>query len=250
MLGDHSRGATGAIVRRWLAQQPWTLILIVLIVGLAAGGGTALVSWKLNAPVNHLMRDGVAVLGGRWWIGFMSQLGIVVWSAAAGVCLLSALAIRGRGARGGPGFGLFFSAGVLSLLLAIDDAIMIHEDMLPPLGVPEEATMGLYMLLLAAILLRYARVLLAHSAVLLAVALGAFAASVVVDLNLLFSLAWDRHILLENSLKFLGIVAWAAYFTRLGAEALGTAAQVESAAPAAFSRFNARDSSATHEIEH
>lgn len=236
---DDDHPPLAEIFRRWLSQQPWVLIFGVLTVGIGVGIGTVLLSWQLNAPINHLMRDGVAVLGGGWWIGAVSQLGLIVWSIAAGVCLLTAFVLRARPSppvgRDQPGFGLFLSVGLLSLLLALDDGLMIHDDMLPPLGIDEKATVGFHALFLAAILLRYARVFLAHNGLLLAMGLAAFASSVLIDLELLFVISWDRHILLENSAKFLGLLAWTTYFTLLATQTLTSPPASAPAAAAAKS---------------
>jgi hypothetical protein len=66
------------------------------------------------------------------WFGALSTVGVCAWAAAAGSLLVAWLASLARSAehpRGtGRGIrGLLFVAGLLSALLAADDALQIHE---------------------------------------------------------------------------------------------------------------------------
>ncbi len=144
----------------------------------------------------HLTRDPAAVMS-RWiheptpvaehfvCFGFLSQAGIFLWSAAAFVCLFTALVLHQRKVERKERLVPFFTvAGIFTLALGIDDCFMMHDDIYPTLGIPEKLVMIMYMLILFF-----------------------FGFSVLMDM--IFGSQWY---LLEDGTKVVGIVSWMVYF--------------------------------------
>ncbi len=111
--------------------------------------------------------------------------------------------------------GLLTVIAVYSLVLAVDDFFLVHDDILPRKGIPETATYATYLLVGAAVALRWRRDLFAirHAALFLASAL--LASSVALDVLTPYS---RPQLIVEDSLKLAGLCVWAVYWiARAGA---------------------------------
>ena len=103
----------------------------------------------------------------------------------------------------------------MTVLLALDDLFMLHEEVLPVrLGVPEPAVYLGYALVGAAVAVRYGRAVARTRWPWLVVSAGAFTVMVVVDL-LETSLTTGLY-LLEDGAKLLGLVTWCAWLVHTG----------------------------------
>lgn len=93
-------------------------------------------------PAEVLYRDPNAVAKQPFVIGWFSTLGVLAWATAA-TCALFAGALAHRAGR--PALGLL-CFGVLSALLCLDDALMLHEEkgLIGYLGLPETPLYALY----------------------------------------------------------------------------------------------------------
>lgn len=144
--------------------------------------------------------------------GFMSQLGIIMWACVAATGLFTALILWVRGARGAA-FSLTLFAGLLHGWMALDDALLLHESVLPGLGLRQTYVLIFYIFLGAGYLLSGWRLLLRSDWWLLAIGLAAVAGSLLLDLTV-----YDRStagVVLEDGLKFYGLAVWSGYHIAL-----------------------------------
>lgn len=181
----------------------WLGILPVLLVGLVS-------SW-LAIEVRVLTQDVTALAKVHPLAGVLSSLGILVWWTSASLWLFCAGVQRREGERRLARFCL--SSALLSGYLALDDLFQIHESLAPVyLGIPEGAVYGLLGLAVAAYLMGFRDELLNWRGLLLLGSLGLLAASVGVDKlePLLWRLGHWTY-LLEDGLKWMGIVTWCAF---------------------------------------
>ncbi|GAA0870096.1 hypothetical protein GCM10009116_19320 [Brevundimonas basaltis] len=141
----------------------------------------------------------------RGYYGAVSQLGVMAWFLTAGVLLLAALCVATSGGR----CGLLAFAAVFSTLLGADDGLLLHESMLPGIGVPQFVVVGIYGLIaLAYAWLQRHRMMMLDGAFLL-LAFTLFALSLGIDQVLHTT---DGHVVaVEDGLKFVGIVSWLAF---------------------------------------
>ena len=171
--------------------------------------------------IQRLTVDPSALAGAPPYTGLLSNFGVVIWFCTAAVLLFVAWSqppLRGR----------LLLPGLLSLVLGLDDGLMLHEELLPNLAgvhytVMQPALYALYAALLGLSLRGIRGYLL--DPVLLA-AIFCLGGSVAVDMLLESHLLSDRNPLvldeglamwLEDGLKLLGIVAWGGYWTGLSA---------------------------------
>jgi hypothetical protein len=190
-----SEGARVRSRQRCWAYVAWAAAVGLLIVAPEAFGIEA----------SELTRDPAAVASVPPWTGAWSLLGVIGWAVAAGSCLtagaaLHALEPASEAAR------FLLATGVLLAYMGIDDALLLHDAVLPDyLHVPEPVVI----LVLGALLLayggRFSAQLLAGDRLTLALSVTALGLSAGTDLLELLPIA------VEDALKVFGLgllVVW------------------------------------------
>lgn len=209
--GEPSILVSAASRRRWIASA-----LPLAITALLVGGVLFLHRWK-GVPIGDLTGDPAAVGGHPIYIGFLSQAGLFLWSAAAAICLFTASTLS-RHQRLFDTRRFLFASGLLTVLLGLDDAFLLHESLFPRLGVPEKIVYSGYAAVVLVWLVRF-RAAIRHSEYgVLGLALACFGTSLTLDV-LEPAVGLDRF-LFEDGAKFAGIVSWLTYFVSTAALAL------------------------------
>ena len=162
-----------------------------------------------HGNVRQLFLDPSYANGAPWWTGLISQLGILGWTSAVASASWAAWIARHTGRTNAARF--LFRGAIASTVLLVDDLLGVHS-MFWTLGLMGKP-FGLALVLspVAAWFWVYRTDIRRTRWVLLAGAFLANALSVVADTLAHGSLS-DRSALLEDGPKFLGILAWAAYF--------------------------------------
>lgn len=163
--------------------------------------------------VDNLYRDLIAIGEVPLWSGLISQIGGMVMTSAAAIGLFAYFAAD-RAKRPSREFLLF--AGALSLVLAVDDILLLHDGWLLRAGVPEALTQMTYGVAAIAFVIAFRRQLLAMDRLAQACllgALGAMACSAVADV-LMESAA---NLYVEEGSKQLGFVFWLLFVARAAA---------------------------------
>jgi hypothetical protein len=146
----------------------------------------------------------------------LSNIGVVIWSAAAGVCFFTYGIIRARGS-GDANPHFFLAAGLITLLLLLDDLFMLHEVVFPVhLGVPEDVVYATHACLLLWFLVWFRSVILQSSFLLLVLAFAGFSVSIGVDLTASLYFVPGLYVF-EDGGKLFGIVSWTGYFVLVSA---------------------------------
>jgi hypothetical protein len=132
-----------------------------------------------GTPAIDLLGDPNQVSESSWWLGAVSLLGLLLWAGAAAMLLITGLVLRERGDSEDALFFLVTAALVAGL--GVDDALVVHEVVLPDeLGIPQPLVLLAYGGIALAWLIRF-REHLTRELGLLALAAAGFAASVVFD---------------------------------------------------------------------
>lgn len=172
---------------------------------------------QTQISIMELMRDPSATMEVPFYTGLVSNLGILLWSATAAICLFSSLAMR-RSANHPEKTSFFLVIGLLTLALTLDDLFLLHERVFPDyLNISEKLVYIAYGLTSLVCWLKFKQLILKTDFFLLLFAVGFFGFSIVVDRLLPFS---ESAILIEDGAKLLGIVSWLTYFTRTCLQAL------------------------------
>jgi len=189
-----------------LVVAAWTVVIGLVV---------AAHNWW-SIPVAHLTRDPLAVLEAPVYIGTFSQAGIFVWVAAVTVCLFGALVLP-TNATTRPMRLFLLAFGLVTLMLAVDDAFLFHEEIFPALGIPDKGVMLGHLLVVSLALVVFHRLIRTTDYVLLGLALLCFAASIGVDV---LESEDSPVFLLEDGAKLAGILFWLAYFSRVAVAAV------------------------------
>jgi hypothetical protein len=200
-----SADASGVFVRGYGLPGPKALLMIYLpVFSLLFLVTAAVFSWHI--PLSTLTRDMASIANVHPLIGVVSNVGILLWCAAAVICLFSFSLLRQRGFHAEARFLLW--AGLMTSVLLVDDLFMIHEYIAPVhFHVNEKLVLASYACATGAYLLVHRRLILAGNYQLLAAAMLLFTASMAVDIA--DGRGWWR--LAEDGCKILGIASWLGY---------------------------------------
>lgn len=189
-----------------------------IAVGLLTTGGLLLLAvlakLLLDIPYELLFRDALVVAEAPAYYGAMSQLGVFFWWVTVGALgVLLALRSRLTDAR----TAMVPYALGLTLVLALDDAFMLHEAV-PTIGPGISSTLLVYGGLLGGYLLTNLRVLPRTPFPLLLLSLGCLGGSLACDEVPQYAMfvSRDATFFIEDGLKLGGIVFWALYHLMLG----------------------------------
>lgn len=193
----------------------WGLYLIMFGLVICSG------KWLFNVPADQLTRDPNAIAHVPFYIGAISNLGIILWGASATLCLFSYVALK-QYKPGSPLQPFMLHAGIITTILMLDDLYMWHEQMFPEyLKISEHFIYAFYALYLSFIIIRFKKILLESEYLILMTAFLFLGTSVVmddmVDLKLFpkkFPFIYKHETLFEDLFKSLGILTWLIYFVR------------------------------------
>lgn len=185
-------------LRRLPRRNPWTVVAFGLLPLLVA----FLASLAPMSP-EMLFRDPAVTAALPPYLGVFSHLGVLAWWAAATACLLSALVLPAGRER-----AMMAAAGAFAALLALDDLFMLHESLMPRLGVPEKLVLGSYAVLAITFLVGFRDIHRRMDWPLLLASLALLGLSVFVDVAFAYSVT---SLVIEDGTKFAGIIAWSAY---------------------------------------
>lgn len=206
----------------------WLSVTLVPVLAVAAYARA-----RFGMPWAHLLGDPATALEAPFYIGFVSNVGILLWAAAASVFLFGALLLGRRG--GDAGWRRFLlCSGLLAAWLGLDDLFLLHDVVFPELlSIPQPAVAGAHAALTLVYLACFAPLILRTDFLVLLLAFGLLAASLALDqLDAVRALVPIAAALWEDAAKLLGIGAWLSYSVATTAAALEPGGARASAAQA------------------
>lgn len=172
-----------------------------------------------DIPIAVFTRDPAATADIPPLSGVSSHFGVLLLTASGAICLFSWFISTFRSNPGKSSSFLFYS-GCMSLILALDDLLMLHESLYPRvLGVNEKIVFLVYGLLILGGIIRFRKEILQSEYLILLIAFCFFGISIFIDLSDGFheyseATIWQWQIFLEDGFKLLGIVSWFGYFLK------------------------------------
>ena len=190
----------------------WALIpaLLVYVASLSLSG-LAGIKGQL------VLRDLAQTCGTPAGVGLLSNLGYLLWLAAAAVALFTAYS--GQPGVRGKQYELLACGGWFSFILCIDDMFLLHDRY-----IGQTFLYVVYMVFAALIATRYRRQLMASRGELFLLAVALLGASIGIDQfqrDLPFK--YETVQLVEEGAKFLGIATWVLYWWQSSAQSLNNA---------------------------
>jgi hypothetical protein len=206
----HSKELVKDAFGQWRALRG--ILLSAWAPALLGIAGLICVSVGADIPISKFTRDPSAVMNGPSYAGALSNLGALMWSATAAVCLFCASLLRGKVGRVHARRFLLASAGFTGLLL-VDDLFMLHDLVLPEyFSLRERYVVLSYGVLMLSYLVVFRDTILRTEWLVLVFAGGFFFLSLAVD-KLPEDLLPMHHIF-EDGAKFMGIVTCLLYMAR------------------------------------
>ena len=166
-------------------------------------------------------RDLNSVVHVPFYIGAISNFGIILWAASAVICFFTYAALK-RYKPTSVFKPFMLHAGIITTILMFDDLYMLHEQVFPEyLNIPEHFVYLFYAAYLTFFLVRFKNILLRTEYVILMIAFLFLGISVLmdeaIDLNFLLrqgSFIYKHETLIEDFFKSFGILTWLIYFSR------------------------------------
>lgn len=175
------------------------LFVIVIAVRLTTG-----------IAIAELVRDPISFTELPLYTGSLSNLGIMIWSGAGAICYFAWGMLRSRSVdRQVSGFLL--TSGIFTTILVLDDFFLLHEEVFPEIGIPQNLVLGAYVVFTLAFVYWFRETILRTRYLLLVLAGLGFGVSIGVDVLVHVGLIWPLF-LLEDGAKLFGIVSWTAYY--------------------------------------
>jgi hypothetical protein len=194
---------------------PARQLLITLVPALVILAAIAAASILFHVSIKDMTNDVSEIMDIHPLSGFLSNLGILLWTATASVCFFAAMTLRARESREMFWF-LLFSA-MLSAYLMLDDLFRIHEFLaFLYLGVKEKFVVGGVGLAVCAYLISFRSVILRTNYGVFILAMGFLTISAGVDMTPArwFGEHGEWVNFYEEGAKWLGIACWCSYYVR------------------------------------
>lgn len=207
-------------------------LLVVWAVGFGVLGAVA-----VRGRVGDLLLDPTYASGGAWYLGAVSQLGVLAWTLGVGAACGAAWVARRTGR---PAAARFLGGGAgAGAVLLIDDLFGLHSNIIPMLGLPKRASEAAVAAPVALWIVTFRRDLARTRWQVLACSLAGLAVSVLVD-SVVHPGQVDVALLAEDGPKFLGALAWATYFVLTARDVAASAIDAgRSGAPGGVGRRSA-----------
>jgi hypothetical protein len=192
-----------------LFRGKWILLAFVLIFDIAVLLSIYAIGKTRNIQFVTMTRDPAAIYG-DYFVGILSNLGIMLWAAAAVVCFLGAAILT----KTSQDQHFLIASGVLTTLLALDDAFLFHQVIFPDLfHVHKWQIFGIYLLFFVLYFIGFKRLIISKTdyPIILAAFL-LFGLSIIIDDVLHNFPTQILQPLFEDGAKFVGISLWLAYF--------------------------------------
>lgn len=182
----------------------WVPALFILLIAI-------LVNQVYDVRIVSMTRD-VTVLGHiHPFSGFVSSLGILLWTVTAAICLFASVIFKKSEQK--DLFWFFLSAALLSFYLLFDDLFTLHEHS----GIIFKGgeyfiylVLGIAMLVY---LIYFKTTIFKSNYIMLLMALFLFSSSIAVDvIQPYFWKKGDLHALIEDGTKWMGIACWCSYY--------------------------------------
>jgi hypothetical protein len=207
---------TGERYRFALALYAPAVALLVIVAAVVKVAGI---------PGGVFMRDPAQTVDAPFYLGLVSNIGILIWCTGGVIALFAAAMLTGRPGRAEPRRFLLWS-GMLTLAVMLDDLLLLHDKVIPDLThLPEQAVNLVHLAVALAYVVRFRRLIFAADRRLLVLATALMGISLVLDQwHLLFRLTGrmilPENYLLEDGAKFLSQMTWMGYLLRRAADAV------------------------------
>ncbi len=194
--------------------------VVTALTGLVVAGSIlffAVIKIQDKVDVGLITRDPQVTTESPWYLGAASMIGVVGWAIAAGI-LGFAAALAAIDERPGLTTLALGTGAFWSLLLSVDDLLLLHDDLLLRLLPDDRPILVAYAIAFAVWLYWLAGEIPRAARLPLLVAITGFGLSATIDI--VWHVDSDWRLVLEDGTKFLGIWSWVVFAASWSAIAL------------------------------
>lgn len=158
--------------------------------------------------VMEILRDPEQQSGASSFRGFLSNIGIWLWVSAAAIAFyaFSSVSLYNKNLK-----NLVFLAGMLSLLLAVDDFFLIHDRY-----INQKISFLVYAIFAGTLLVRHYELILKHEGFAFLLAGTLLALSIVTDLiQTRIPMPYEYVQVFEEGFKFIGAATWLYFIVKI-----------------------------------
>lgn len=194
-------------------------LLVSSVISLGGAAVTVLVARLTGNPIWRLAKDPAQVVGYEPYIGMLTNWGVLLWFASAVLCLFTEILMRKNGATLKARLFLLAS-GIFSLVLALDDLFLLHDEILPKVfGIPEFFFYFVYLVTIILYIVIFLRDIHRKEYILFWIAF----LFLLISRGVFFFLPFLREYKTSGDmLKYVGIVFWLAFFYRTALNEIST----------------------------
>jgi len=192
----------------------WLITLLALLLGIYA-------STVKEIPLESFTKDPTALMNGPFYLGFFSNVGIMIWTGAAMINFFVAYRIKDDSKQRHNFLFILFSA-FITLMMTLDDLFQLHEFVFPNyFSISDNAVYLTYMNIFLLYFIYFRKRLLESEFAILGLAFFFLGLSTIIDV---LPLPIPKDTFLEDAIKLFGIVTWFIYYFRTGNEVLSNEA--------------------------
>ena len=172
-----------------------------------------LIHRKFDIEVGDFTRDPAQVLDGKFYVGIISNVGLLFWMATLSITIFTAVILMKNQKIDKRQYRFLFYSSLLTFFLLTDDLLLLHDHVFPVLlGLPEMLIYALYITFIISFAVYFYKTLLASNFFLFVLAGFFMGLSIGIDIIGDFIIV-PAHFLFEDGFKFCGIIAWFLYFS-------------------------------------
>lgn len=224
---------TNSLVRSVRSQLQISLKLSLLVsIPTVIFIGLMLYLSRLNhIPFSVIVQDPASTTGAPPYTGMLSNIGALLWNAAAAICFFASYVLHMRG-QDREFTEFFLWSGIFTAALLIDDFFMFHDSILYVyFHINENLVYVAYAVAIVTYLVRYRSTMQKTPLLIFAVAMAFFVLSTVADkipglmgkFGIEVALSDDLLDLSEEGPKLFAIVNWLAYYALTAVQRLQAA---------------------------
>ncbi|NOX32039.1 MAG: hypothetical protein GXP35_18645 [Actinobacteria bacterium] len=185
------------------------LVTPLLMVWTLGATVIAVAALQNRIPLTSLFLDPSAISNLPWYVGVLSNFGILAWTVASASAVGGAWVAHQTGRRSAARFLGF--GGAAAAVLLFDDLFRLHSSAFPKLlGVPKVVGVAIVTLPTLVWFVVFIAEIGRTRWLILVAALSTFALSVVADQTLRAS--GSAALVIEDGAKLMGVLAWMVYF--------------------------------------
>lgn len=164
------------------------------------------ISFSQSIPFSYFMKDPAAIMNVPFYIGILSNIGILFWCSTSVICFFS-YAYSHKKIKKEISLFILIS-GLITLILLMDDLLLLHEGVFPYyFNIPEIVTYIIYGIIIFLYFFQFRKIILNSEYLILLFSLINFGMSILLDIM-------DIGYTIEDMFKIIGIVCWFTYFFR------------------------------------